>query len=180
MFGHFKREKQLKKKYSSFIVNTALDISINQYIENLPCWFSTIGKVNLSFKEDLPYEKNAEYYAKEIKKAMDKLTNEKGKKLILNKDIMDSSKNVKIEEYKVENAHDVWSLNKDNFELEHLKELTKKTANNANKGKAPSSIQKALKDLNKKAEIPWNEYLRKIIGTQNKVINSFRYKRKYE
>ena len=34
------------------------------------------------------------------------------------------------------------------------------------KEKAPTSIQKALKDLNRKAEIPWNEYLRRIIGTQ--------------
>ena len=49
MFGHIKRQKQLIKKYSNFIVNTALDISINQYIENLPPWSSTIEKVNLSF-----------------------------------------------------------------------------------------------------------------------------------
>lgn len=166
MFGHIKRQKQLIKKYSNFIVNTALDISINQYIENLPPWSSTIEKVNLSFKCDLPYEKNAEYYAKEIKKAMDKLTTEDGKKKITNEEAMKNSTNVKIEEYKIENAHDIWSLNKDNFDLEHLKELTKKTANNASKGKAPTSIQKALKDLNRKAEIPWNEYLRRIIGTQ--------------
>ncbi|WP_282804130.1 vWA domain-containing protein [Clostridium tetani] len=166
MFGHFKRERQLKKKYSSFIVNTALDISINQYIENLPSWSSTIEKVNLSFNGDLSYERNAEYYAEKIKEAIDKLTSEKGKKKILNKELMINSQDIKIEECKIENAHDVWNLNKNNFDLEHLKELTKKTANNASKGKISSSIQRALKDLNKKAQIPWNEYLRKVIGTQ--------------
>ena len=166
MFGHLKRERELKKKYNNFIVNTALDISINQYIENLPTWSYTIEKVNLSLDADLPYEKNAEFYAKMIKKAIDKLTNENGNKKIINKDITDILNDSSVEEYDIENTHDIWDLNKDSLDLEHLKELTKKTANNASKGKIPTSIQKALKDFNKKAELPWNEYLKKVIGTQ--------------
>lgn len=163
MFNHVKRGQEMRKKYSDFVVNTALDISINQYIQHLPSWSSTIENIKLSFNADLEYERNAEYYAEELQKAMEKLKNEKGPEILERKDAEISRKYEK--KHEIQKAHDIWRESKDDYNFEELKELTKNIANNANRGKIPESLKKTLKDLNERPEISWTEYLKKIIGT---------------
>ncbi|WP_125152397.1 VWA-like domain-containing protein [Clostridium rectalis] len=155
MFSHFIRRKQLAKRYNDYIVDTALDISINQYIEGLPKWLPTIESVKLSFNVDLEYNKTVEYYAHEIYKAMDKLKGQKGLELLNNN----------YKENSLDKIHETWVKFKEKLHSEQLKELIKKTANNACKGKTPKSVEKALKKLNEKPEVSWSNYLKKIIGT---------------
>ncbi|WP_315114764.1 VWA-like domain-containing protein [uncultured Clostridium sp.] len=164
MFGHIVRGKELRKKYNDFVVNAALDISINQYIKNLPSWSYTIEMINWSFKASLEYEKNAEYYAEELNKAMDKLSGDKGPEILEKKDERDKSEMQYSKEHDIWKTHDIWTENKDDYNFEEIKELTRKTANNANKGKIPNAIEKALKNLNEKPEISWSAYLKKIMG----------------
>ncbi|WP_027623549.1 VWA-like domain-containing protein [Clostridium lundense] len=163
MFGHIKRGGEMRKKYSDFVVNTALDISINQYIQNLPPWSATIENVKLSFDADFEYEKNAEYYAEQLQKAMEKLKGEKGPEILQGKNSEPYDKYER--KHEISKAHDIWIQCKDDYNFEELNELTKKTANNCNRGKMPSSLEKALKALNEKPEISWAEYLKKVIGT---------------
>lgn len=163
MFSHIVRGEALRKKYNDFVVNAALDVSINQYIKNLPTWSYTIEMLNWSFKTNLEYEKNAEYYAEELNKAMNRLKDDNGKELLEKNENEES--NVKYsKEHDIWKTHDIWRNNKDDYNFEEIKELTKKTANNANKGKLPNSIEKALKDLSEKPEISWENYLKKIVG----------------
>lgn len=163
MFGHIKRREEMRKKYSDFVVNTALDISINQYIQHLPPWSFTIENVKLSFNADFEYEKNAEYYAEELQKAVEKLKGEKGPEILEDKQNESNDKYEK--KHKISKAHDVWTHCRDDYNFEEIKELTKKTANNCNRGKLPNSLEKALNGLNEKPEISWAQYLKKIIGT---------------
>ena len=165
MFGHIARGNALRKKYNDFIVNAALDVSINQYIKNLPPWSYTIEMLNWSFKANLEYEKNAEYYAEELHKAINRLKDDKGAEILdKGKDVKESNKAYS-KQHDIWKTHDIWSNNKDDYNFEEIKELTKRTSNNANKGKLPSAVEKAMALLSEKPEISWKDYLKKIIGT---------------
>lgn len=163
MFGHFKRHKELRKKYSEAIVNLALDISINQYIENLPPWSRSIKEVSLSYNVDLEYEESAEYYAEKIQNAIEKLIKDSGTEIP--KEAFNKSESKSEYVLDIEKTHDIWTQDNNDFNMEYINELTKKTVENAKRGKVPISIEKAISSLNKKAEISWNDYLKKTLGT---------------
>lgn len=159
MFGHLKRHKELRKKYSEAVVNLALDISINQYIENLPSWSRTINEVSLSYNVDLEYEESAEYYSAKIQEAIDKLIKDSGKETL--------NENDSESEYvlDIEKTHDIWMEDNYDLNMDYIDEITKKTVESAKRGKVPTSIEKAISILNKKPEISWNDYLKRILGT---------------
>lgn len=163
MFGHFKRHTELRKKYSEAIVNLALDISINQYIENLPPWSRSIKEVSLSYNVDLEYEESAEYYAEKINNAIEKLIKDSGTEV--SREVFNKNESETQYVLDIEKAHDIWSQDSYDFNMEYVNELTKKTVENAKRGKVPASIEKAIDLLNKKAEISWSDYLKKILGT---------------
>lgn len=152
MYSHYDREKELKNKYTKLAVNLALDISINQFIKNLPMnahRIDTVGiEYELKLKEDMP----CEIYADQIEKAI-KI---KSKNVI--SDINDESICKVID---LSKAHDVWSeveLNKDS-----LRDLTKKIAVNAFKGKGPKDIECIINSYTEKPEISWQDILKKLI-----------------
>ena len=49
MYGHHERERVLKQKYTNLAVNLAIDISINQFIKNLPTYIYKIDRVNKEY-----------------------------------------------------------------------------------------------------------------------------------
>ena len=53
MYGHHQRERELKNKYTTTAVNLALDISINQFIKNLPTDSFKIETVNREYNLSL-------------------------------------------------------------------------------------------------------------------------------
>lgn len=163
MNNHLKRAKFLRGKYSSTAISKAIDVSINQYIYNLPAWSDNLSNVSLTYNIDLKPNENMEWYVKKIQKGIDKLKANKGKKIIENID----DKNSKLikKEHDSAHSHDLWWYSEDDLNLEQLKDLTKKVANNASKGKIPSEIQQIIDDLNKMPEISWKDYLKKIMGT---------------
>lgn len=160
MNSHLKRASLLRGRYSSLAVNTAMDISINQYIKNLPSFMDTLQSVRLSYNADLKDEGTLEEYAEAIQTALDRLK-------VQDSDKNQNDRNDGIEwEYDPKRAHDVWELSEDSFNFEQLDELTRKASNNANRGKVPEGIGPLLMALNERPEIPWTEYLKRIIGTQ--------------
>lgn len=163
MFGHLKRHKELRKKYSESVVNLALDISINQYIENLPSWSRSIKEVSLSYNVDLEYEESAEYYAEKIQNAIEKLIKDSGTEI--SKEVFNKSEPETEYVLDIEKSHDIWTQENYDFNMDYISELTKKTVENAKRGKVPISIEKAINLLNKRAEISWNDYLKRALGT---------------
>lgn len=163
MYNHLKRARDIIGKYSPTAISKAMDVSINQYINNLPPWSHKLQNVGLSYNINLKDDESMEWYAKEIQKGIDKLNSDKGEKIIEDK-VHGDSKLIKRKHDSV-HAHDLWWNSEDDLNLEQLKEITKKAANNASKGKIPSQFQQIINDLNKVSEISWKDYLRKIIGT---------------
>lgn len=157
MFSHLKRSDSIKKKYSALAVNKAMDITVNQYIRNLPAFMDTLQCVRLSYNADFKDDGTLEEYAEAIQKAIDRLKVKKGKE--------DISKQDMEWEYDSNHTHDIWDMSYKDLNFEQLGELTRKTANNANRGRLPAEIGTLLSVMNEKPEISWSQYLRKLIGT---------------
>lgn len=162
MYNHFKRAEHIKGKYSSLAISRAMDVSINQYIRNLPPWSDKLHNVSLTYNIDLKPNLTMEEYAKEIQEGIDKLKSKEGKEVI--KDKGDDEEFQIKKEHNPERAHQLWKENEYYLNFEQIKELTKKIASNAAKGKVPGEFREVLERLNQRPEISWKDYLRRNIG----------------
>lgn len=152
MYGHYERERILKQKYTNLAVNLALDISINQFIKYLPGYSYKLDRVNIEYSANLEEDKPIEVYAEEIEKAI---------KSKLSDSIKDEKNNDIDEMIDISKAHDVWeesTLNQDS-----IKDMTKKTAISSYSDKAPKDIVGIINSYSEKAEISWQDALKKVI-----------------
>ena len=152
MMSHYERELSLKNKYSKEAISIAMDIAINQYIKNLPPYCKRLNTVNLEYSLELDGDMAMEKYAEEIQKVINYR-----KKYYVSKDGSNDESSI-IDQ---EEAHDVWS--ESNISMDTLNQITKKTAINAYKGKAPKDIEKVILLMKEKPEIEWNEVLRNLL-----------------
>lgn len=159
MYNHIKQSSILEKKYSTTAVNTAMDISINQYINNLPPFSLTIENVRLAYNVDLKYDKTLEYYAEKLQKSINNRINEKGEK------VENNNASQVYKKFDASHSHEIWSESLGKYDMEQIDEVTTKMVRNSAKGKLPAKIEEFIKNLNKKAEISWQDYLRRIVGT---------------
>ena len=68
---HLSRAKELKNKYSTLTVNLAMDIVVNQYLDNLPPYSTTLKGVNLKYNLNMEAYNTLEYYAEKIQSELD-------------------------------------------------------------------------------------------------------------
>lgn len=154
---HYKREKALRKKYSKLAVNLAMDVSINQYIKNLPPWSNTLENVSMAYNVDLKIGRTMEEYADDIERAINMLKDKKAKT---------ESNNITNHNPQInEELHDIWDKAWSNMTMEEIDALTKKTALQSVKGSIPQQIDKYIKEVEKESQIRWQDYLKKIAGT---------------
>lgn len=155
---HLVRAKELRKKYSTLAVNMAMDIVANQYINFLPSYATTLEWVNTKYNLKLEPYNSMEYYVREIQGELDLLEEDKeGEE--------DDFKGDTKDEYDPKKTHDTWDES-DDIDDKTLKSFTEKFAELSSKGKLPIEIEAMLKTLKgSENEIPWNIYLKKIIGT---------------
>ncbi|MCR8746272.1 VWA-like domain-containing protein [Romboutsia lituseburensis] len=157
---HLVRSKEIKGRYSTLAINMAMDIVVNKYLNNLPPYATTLEQVNLDYSLKLePYE-TFEYYVEKIQTELDLMEpDDEGVE-------DDSNNNGDIEtEYSPEKTHDIWE---DYNEIDEstLKEFTEKFIDSAHKGSIPSYLDKLISQLkNSKGELPWNLYLKRLMGT---------------
>ncbi|MBE6061009.1 MAG: hypothetical protein E7215_12665 [Clostridium sulfidigenes] len=155
---HLVRAKELRKKYSTLAVNMAMDIVANQYINFLPAYATTLEWVNTKYNLKLEPYNSMEYYVREIQGELDLLEEDsEGEE--------DDSKGDTKDEYDPKKTHDTWDES-DDIDDKTLKSFTEKFAELSSKGKLPIEIEAMLKTLKgSENEIPWNIYLKKIMGT---------------
>jgi predicted metal-dependent peptidase len=157
---HHIRARAVRNKYSPLAINLAMDISVNQYIINLPLWSETIEKVRRSYNVQLKEERSMEEYAEEIQKALDKLKKSKDD---------DKGKPQKMDfmsEYPdLSSAHDFWEKIMETTETDQIEEVLKKMISNVQKGKIPKSVEEIMAKLYSKPEITWSDYLKRMVGT---------------
>ncbi|NFG41469.1 hypothetical protein FC789_09795 [Clostridium botulinum] len=150
MHSHFSRERKMKERLSKEAINTALDISINQYIKNLPPWSKKITSINMEYNLNLKEDRSAEEYAEEIYKSI--------KSRIKEPKI---DKEESLDEINLENAHDIWE--EIDVSQEDIESLTKKTAISIYDENMPSDIEKIILSYREKAEISWQRILKNIL-----------------
>jgi predicted metal-dependent peptidase len=158
---HLIRAKGLNKKYKKLVVNMAMDIVVNTFLDNLPPYATTIEWVN--FKYDLklsPFE-SFEYYVEKLQNTLEIIED-----IETEDPTYDSDKEDKIErEFDPNNTHDIWEKSSE-IDEKTLKEFTEKFVDNSIKGQVPEYINEMLLAIkNKDGELPWNLYLKRLIGT---------------
>jgi Uncharacterized protein conserved in bacteria len=157
---HLIRAKKFKVGYGTLAVNMAMDVVVNAYLDYLPPYATTLEWVNLNYSlRLLPFE-TFEYYVEKIQTAIDLLEDDEDAA----ED--DSHKDEQIEtDYNPEKAHDIWEDSSD-IDEKTLKEFTDKFINNSQKGSIPNYLESMISTLkNSKSELPWNLYLKRLMGT---------------
>ena len=156
---HLVRAKELKDtgKYSTLAINLAMDVVVNQYL-------------NYNLKLE-PYQ-TFEYYLKKIQIELDlQEENEDGEEHDTNisdeEDLQNNEQenmNFK-DEYNQEMTHALWEES-DDIDEKTMSEFTQKFVSLAQKGKNPDYLEGLISSLkSKNGELPWNLYLKKIMGT---------------
>lgn len=147
---HLIRAKELKGRYATKVLNMAMDIVVNKYLEYLPPYATTLKQVNSRYGLDLePYEP-FEYYAEKLQNAFDLLEEDEEGEL----DDTDSA----------ETTHTLWEES-DEVDEKTLIEFTQKFTTLSQKGSIPSYLEGMIAALQKtKEELPWNLYLSQLMG----------------
>ena len=155
---HLIRGKELKDKYSTLAINMAMDVVVNQYLNYLPPYAITLEYINVKYNLNLEPYKTFEYYLEKIQTELDlQEDDDEGEEI-------DSNENVAVE-FDIEKTHDFWDES-DEVDEKTLKEFTEKIADNSQKGSIPIYIEGMIKSLkSSKGELPWNLYLKKLMGT---------------
>lgn len=157
---HLTRAKALKGRYSTLAINMAMDVVVNQFLEYLPPYATTLESANLHYNLKLkPYE-TFEYYVEKLQTEFDlQEEDEEGEE-------NDANENEDLKTaYNPEKTHDMWGES-DEIEEQTIKEFTEKFINNALKGKIPAYLEDMIAALkNSKGELPWNLYLSRLMGT---------------
>lgn len=173
---HLVRAKELKSRFSTLAINLAMDIVVNQYLDYLPPYATTLEWVNLNYSLKLEPYNTFEYYVEKIQIELDLLEESKeGEEddSRLNEDDLDSqnqsnntNKNDDIQtEYNPEKTHDIWE-EYDDIDEKTLQDFTQKFISNSAKGTIPLHVEGMIAALkNSKGELPWNLYLKKLMGT---------------
>lgn len=148
---HFEREKQLKNRFSKEAVGVALDISINQYIKDLPGYSRKLESINMEHNLNLAENRSVEEYAEEIYKSI---------KSRIKKDKFNESGN---EEFllEIDKAHEIWD--EIDIDEESINSLTKKTAISAYNKNTPEGLEKIILAYDEKPEISWELVLKNAI-----------------
>jgi predicted metal-dependent peptidase len=157
---HLLRAKEFKVEYGTLAVNMAMDVVVNTYLDHLPPYATTLEWVNLNYSlKLLPFE-SFEYYAEKIQTAIDLLEEDEDAA----ED--DSNKDEKIAtDYNPEKTHDIWDDSSD-IDEKTLKEFTEKFIDASQKGNIPNYLESIISSLkSSKAELPWNLYLKRLMGT---------------
>jgi len=155
---HLIRGKDLKNKYTTLAINMAMDVVVNQYLNYLPPYAITLEYINMKYNLKLDPYKTFEYYLEKIQTELDlQEEDDEGEEI-------DSNENVAVE-FDIEKTHDSWNES-DEIDEKTLKEFTEKIADNSQKGSIPSYLEGMIKSLKiNKGELPWNLYLKKLMGT---------------
>ena len=153
MNSHFEREKKLRNRFSKEAIGAALDISINQYIRDMPSYSQKLNSINMEYNLSLQENRSIEEYAEEIYKSI---------KSRIKKTKISEDNEFKYE-IDITKAHELWE--EIQISEEDIKSLTKKTAISAYNKNIPKGLENIILAYEEKAEIPWQTVLKSILPT---------------
>lgn len=154
MYMHYERVNDLKNKYSNEVISMAIDISINQFVKNMPMEAYRLDRVNREFNIELKENRSIEEYAREIQKAI---------KERIEKTSKDKNSDSIAREIDIAKAHEIW----DNIDVsdKSIKENVKKIAISLKSSGKPDEILKLINSFEEKEELSWQNILQRMIPT---------------
>lgn len=154
MYMHYERVNNLKNKYSNEVISMAIDISINQFVKNMPMEAYRIERVNREFNIELKENRSIEEYSKEIQKAIEERIEKSSK---------DKNSDTLAREVDIAKAHEIW----DNIDVSDssVKENVKKIALSLKSSRKPDEILKLISKFEEKEELSWQNILKRMIPT---------------
>lgn len=150
MYSHYERKRDMESRFNKEAIVTALDISINQYIRDLPAYSLKLDSVNREYNLNLKENRTVEEYAEEIYKSIKSRVRE------ISKAESEFTHNILMQE-----SHDIW----DEIEIssKDIDVLTKKTAICSYDENAPEELSGIVKKYNEKPQISWQKVLKNLI-----------------
>lgn len=154
MYMHYERVNDLKNKYSNEVISMAIDISINQFVKNMPMEAYRIDRVNREFNIELKENRSIEEYSKEIQKGIEERIEKSSK---------DKNSDSLAREVDIAKAHEIW----DNIDVSdnNVKENVKKIALSLKSSGKPDEILKLISKFEEKEELSWQNILKRMIPT---------------
>ena len=176
---HIPRAEKYKGNTSNSIVNISMDCSINQYIDGLPEGHITVASIvkMLDGKVSVERKREYEYYVKLFNDNKEKLKGGDNGNDMLDKVQGDNSGEINNSDMgnnkgKGLQNHDKWKESDGMLDEKNGKQISKNIANKAmeqlsakERGKVSSHIQEMINNLNTKAIIPWQQELKKFVGS---------------
>ncbi len=154
---HLVRAKALKERYSPLVINIAMDLVVNKYLDHLPPYAVTLDEVNKNYNLNLEPFAPFEYYADKLQTVLPLQAPEDN--------VFNKNNEVLATAFSALTTHDLW-MESSNLEEQTLQEFTKKAATVAEKGELPSYIKNLISTLkNSNSELPWYLYLKRLMGT---------------
>jgi len=152
MYSHYERVNILKNSYNNEVISLAIDISINQFIKNMPSDAKVIDSLSKELNVELKLNRTIEEYAGIIQKALSSRPSSSIEKDINNKFIKQIDNN---------KAHKLWE------EIE-ITERTieghlKKIAIGIDDKNTPEDLNKIIRSLKEREELSWQELLKRMI-----------------
>lgn len=155
---HLVRARDLKGRYSPLVLNMAMDLAVNIYLDHLPPYFTTLEQVNLQYSLKLQPYATFEYYADKLQTVFGKEQKEITKDKKENRNMIEA-------DYVLERTHDLWEET-DEIDAKTLQEFTEKVVREAQKGELPTYLSNIITSLkNSREELPWNIYLNRLMGS---------------
>jgi predicted metal-dependent peptidase len=156
---HLTRAKELNGSYSRLAINMAMDIVVNKYLDHLPPYATTLEWVNIKYELHLEPYASFEYYAEKLQTVLDLLDEEE------EDSETDPEDNDAEAEYDPAKTHDIWEESTE-IDAATLAEFTEKAVLASEKGTISADLGSLLSALkNRKGELPWNLFLRQLMGT---------------
>jgi len=152
MYFHYERALALKKSYSREAITLALDISINQFIKNLPMNYKKIYTLSKELDIELEENRTMEEYAYIIQKAINKRVTPSGR---------ESESDYISKEVDISRSHEMWD--EINMNEKAIEQNAKKIAVGIKNSNPPEDIKVLIQKFNEKEELSWQDILRRML-----------------
>ena len=154
--AHLLRVQELSATYHKRAVHMAMDMVVNDYLEDVPRDAVTVANVNARLGLDLKRFRTVEYYAK----AIDKVIQNKPDLFVSTNE----SHQVIAMEFNDESSHDIWDES-DPIDGDTMDKITERYIESSSKGELEGYVKTLVSMFQKtRRALPWYFYLKKLIG----------------
>lgn len=153
MYSHYERVNRLKNSYSNEAISLAIDISVNQFIKNMPMEATGINRLSRELNVELKSNRTIDEYARLIQKSINSRPNREIEK--------DNDSEGIIKKIDSNKAHKLWE--EIDIEEKTIEGNLKKIALGIDDRNTPEDLYKIIISLKEREELSWQELLKRML-----------------